>query len=240
MPLWHDLATEVAKKLGRACCGDPKEDLSHYCEKFTKFELIRSLREWLHIKTARPGAVHLGFANLPFRQILTTNFDFLLEKAYEACGKAYLPVVDKDLLPFGLSDGETRIIKMHGDLHHPSNLVLTEDDYDTFSDQHREMAFTVYNLLVSHTPLFIGYSIADPDLRQIWGLVRSHFGKFRRPAYALAVAATDRLNDGYRQRGVTKVISLPGQVKEYGTILARLFQELGVYIQNSSRAKGNP
>jgi hypothetical protein len=231
MPLWQDLGSEVAKRLGRAPCIDPKEDLSEYCDKFTKFELIRNLRDWLHIRSAKPGPAHLGFAKLPFPQILTTNFDFLLERAYEASGKTCLPVVDEDLLPFGLPDGETRIIKMHGDLHHPSNLVLTEDDYDTFASQHQEMAFTVYNLLVAHTPLFVGYSIDDPDLRQIWGLVKSHFGKFRRPAYALVVAASDRLVDGYRRRGVTKVVSLPGKTKDYGTILSALFAELSVAVQ---------
>ncbi len=235
MPLWRDLGTEVAKRLGRSPCSDPKEDLSEYCEKFMKFELVRNLWDWLHINEAKPGTAHLSFARLPFPQVLTTNFDFLLEKAYEASSRAYLPVVGEDLLPFGLIDGVTRIIKMHGDLHHPSNLVLTEDDYDNFSQRHREMVLTVYNLLVSHTPLFIGYSVDDPDLRQIWGLVKDQFGKFRRPAYALVVGPTARLTSKYHRRGVTHVISLPGKMSNYGAVLTRLFQELSIRLQNCSR-----
>ncbi len=231
MPLWDDLGRVVAEKLGRTC-GTPVEALSEYCQKCGKFELIRILRERLHIRTAKPGPVHSAFASLPFRQVLTTNFDFLIEKGYESCGKSYLPVVDEDLLPFGLPDGETRVIKMHGDLHHPSNLVITEDDYDRFFNLHHEMAMTVLNLMVAHTLVFIGYSASDPDFRQMWGMVKNHFGELHRPAYAIVVDPPSGAADIYQRRGVTRILSLPGSAQDYGSILSALFRQVADALRN--------
>ena len=95
MPLWNDLGIEVARKMDTAYSGDAKRTLSEYCYKCSIFEMVRLLRDRLHIRTARPGSAHLEFAKLPFAQVLTTNFDFLLERAYDACERPYLPVVDE-------------------------------------------------------------------------------------------------------------------------------------------------
>lgn len=237
MPLWNDLGIEVAKRLKTTFSGDSKADLSAYCAKCSKFELVRLLRKLLHISTARPGAVHTQFARLPFPQVLTTNFDFLLERAYDGVGKSYLPVVDEDLLPFGRPDGETRIIKMHGDLHHPSLMVVTEEDYDNFSKQRERMFQEVTHLLSHHSVLFVGYSIDDPDFRQIWNLVKTYFGVFRRPAYALLVgAAVDRV-EAYERRGVTRVVSLPGDSNTYGAVLTEAFKQIGDAITNYSKTR---
>jgi len=168
----------------------------------------------------------MEFAQFPFEQVITTNFDFLLERAYEASGKPYLPVVDEDLLPFTQASGETRLIKMHGDLNHPSLLVLTEDDYDGFSIRRERMFQEITHLLISNTVLFIGYSIDDPDFRQIWNLVKKYFGKFRRPAYALLVDASETKINEYSRRGVTKVISLPENKMGYGEALASEFRAI--------------
>ncbi len=230
MPLWNDLGIEVAKRLGKSYSGNPTAVLSEYCRECTKFELVKLLRKCLHIRTARPGTVHAEFAKLPFKQVLTTNFDFLIERAYDGIGKSYLPVLDEDLLPFGQPDGETRLIKMHGDLHHPSLMVVTEDDYDKFRDDRWAMFQAVTNLLTHHSVLFIGYSIDDPDFRQIWRLVEKHFGAFRRPAYTILVGATNEQIDTYKRRGVTRVITIPGNPKNYASILVRAFSEIGIEI----------
>lgn len=234
MPLWNDLGIEVANRSKRAFSGDPKAELSAYCAECSKFELIRLLRKCLHIGTAKPGAAHDEFARLPFTQVLTTNFDFLLERAYENVGKSYLPVLDEDLMPFGRTDGETRILKMHGDLHHPSLMVITEEDYDKFSTLRESMFQEVAYLLSHHSVMFVGYSIDDPDIRQIWSLVKKYFREFRRPAYALLVEPTETQVQTYVRRGVTRVVSLPLNCMTYGEVLADTFRQIGSAITASA------
>lgn len=246
MPLWNDLAIEVSDRMNTTSSGSAIRELSNYSASRTKFELVKLLMECLHIRTpAKPGAVHKEFAKLPFRQVITTNFDFLIERAYDACNRPCLPVVDEELLPFSAGDNQTRLIKMHGDLHHPSLLVVTEEDYDAFRDRRRRMFQEIQHLLIRHSVLFIGYSLEDPDFRQILALVKKDFPEFRRPAYALLVDPTEDTVAEFKRRGVTG-ISLPGGKAGYGPTLAKTLRAInskvtttpnGVAKAKSMRAK---
>nr|VFJ45664.1 MAG: SIR2-like domain-containing protein [Candidatus Kentron sp. FM]VFJ46653.1 MAG: SIR2-like domain-containing protein [Candidatus Kentron sp. FM]VFK06846.1 MAG: SIR2-like domain-containing protein [Candidatus Kentron sp. FM] len=235
MPLWDDLGKEVATRRKRPFSGNTIATLSEYSEESSRFELVKLLRRSLHIATARPGTAHDTFAKLPFKQILTTNFDFLIERAYMNQGKPYLPIVDEDLLSFGQPDGETRIIKMHGDLHHPNLMVVTEEDYDKFRDARELMFYEVANLLIHNSVLFVGYSIDDPDFRQILRLVEKHVGKFQRPTYAMLVGATNAEVETYKRRGVTRVITLHATPKEYGATLANAFSTISTFLNAPSK-----
>jgi hypothetical protein len=232
MPLWNDLGIEIAGKMNITYSGDAKRMLSQYCHTCSKFEMIRSLRDSLHIRTARPGSAHLEFAKLPFVQVLTTNLDFLLERAYDNCGRPYLPIVDEDLLPFRPVDNEVRLIKMHGDLHHPNSLVITEEDYSKFQIRRERIFQEIIHLMVNHSLLFIGYSIDDPDFQQIWGIVDEQFKSMRRPAYAILLGASETKINEYQRRGVTKVISFPASQDEYGIVLTKVFQEINLSVSN--------
>lgn len=184
------------------------------------------MRQALYIGTARPGSAHTAFARLPFKQVLTTNFDFLLERAYDGVNKSYLPVIDEDLLSFDTREGEIRLIKMHGDVHHPSALVLTEGDYDGFRDERKRMFGEVAYLLSRHSVLFVGYSIDDPDFRQILRLVDNDLGEFKRSAYAFVCGASEVVAQEYVNRGVTRVIRLGGAGDDYCAVLTAAFGKI--------------
>lgn len=120
------------------------------------------------------------------------------------------------------------VLKIHGDLNHPSRLVITEEDYDTFQEKYHLMYEHIANLLISKTPLLIGYSLEDPDLRQIWQILGARLGNLRRSAYAILVGVHSVDVERYERRGV-KVISLPDETATYGDILSTLFQEIREY-----------
>ncbi len=120
------------------------------------------------------------------------------------------------------------LIKLHGDLHHPNRLVLTEEDYDGFINRYSLLATYLGNLLITRTPLFIGYSLDDPDFRQIWQIIGDRLGKMRRPAYVISVGANQVDIARYERRGV-KVINLPGNKRDYAKTLETLFNELRIY-----------
>jgi hypothetical protein len=234
MPLWNDLGAEVARRMSEEPSGDPTDLLSKYCDHSCKLELVKLLRKCLHVSTAKPGRVHKEFAKLPFKEVLTTNFDFLLEKAYDCVGKTCMPVVGNELLSVPTLNGETKLIKIHGDLHHPSLMVVTQKDYYRFQNTRGHMFYYISHILAHNSILFIGYSIRDPDFRQIWQLVEEWAGEFRPPAYTILIGAVNGEVDEYRHKGVTKVISLPGSQKEYGRILFEVLREIGQAVNNSS------
>ncbi len=231
MPLWEDIGKHLAQQMRNYPYTTPIDAISAFCHEFSRAKLVEQLRSLLHVDKAQPGQAHLAFADLPFDIIVTTNFDFLLERAYHLKRRPYYPIVDEDQLSIGNVFQDTRILKIHGDLNHPGRLIVTEDDYDTFLEKYPLICTYLANLLISRTPLFIGYSLEDPDFRQIWQIIGTRLGNLRRNAYTFAVGPRSVDISRFERRGV-KVISLGENVAAYGDILRKLFEELREYWLN--------
>jgi hypothetical protein len=83
MPLWDDFGRKLAGEMEDYPYTGPVDAISAFAHEFSRAKLIEKLREFLLIGKARPGAAHQAFARLQFDIVCTTNFDFLLERAYE-------------------------------------------------------------------------------------------------------------------------------------------------------------
>jgi hypothetical protein len=228
MPLWNDLGDLLAKDLKDYSPSGAVDAISAYEHEYERPKLIEKLAELLLIDEARPGAAHKAFCSLPFDLVCTTNFDFLIEREYELIPRHCTPLVDEEQLSIKLKDAGVALLKLHGDLHHPNRLVVTETDYDSFLDRFPLLATYLANLLITRTAVFVGYSLDDPDFRQVWQIVRDRLGRSRRAAYAIAVSAAATDISRFARRGV-KLISLPGSKSQYGEVLAEAFRELREY-----------
>jgi hypothetical protein len=192
MPLWSDLSRQFAEELGDYSPTGVLDAISAYEHEFGRARLIERLADLLHLDKAQPGAAHKEFCSLPFDIVCTTNFDFLLEKQYDRerqDSRAVHPVVDEDQLSVNIGNAGTLLLKLHGDIRHPKRLVVTEADYDGFLTNYPLIATYLSNQLITKTAVFVGYSLDDPDFRQIWHVVSNRLGKTRRMAYAILVNA---------------------------------------------------
>ena len=113
----------------------------------------------------QPNDIHELIFKLNPKHIITTNYDRLLENTiieqrmlFDVISK------DKDLLD---SKKSNYIIKMHGDIKELDDIVLKENDYLNYSQNHILIETYIKSLLVSNTFLFIGYSLNDYNLKQI-------------------------------------------------------------------------
>lgn len=231
MPLWADLGKGFSDELQDYSPGGVLDAISAYEHEFGRARLIERMADLLHINRAQPGPAHKEFCSLPFDIVCTTNFDFLLEKQYDfdrRDNRTVHPVVDEDQLSINVGATGTLLLKLHGDLRHPKRLVVTEADYDAFLTDYPLIATYLANQLITKTAVFIGYSLDDPDFRQIWHVVGNRLGKTRRMAYAILVNARPGDIARFERRGV-KVVSLPGARDKYGEILAEAFAELREY-----------
>lgn len=72
------------------------------------------------------------------------------------------------------------VYKMHGDINHPNDAVLTKDDYERYQLTRSPFVTALSGDLVSKTFLFLGFSFTDPNLDYILSRVRlSLHGKTR-------------------------------------------------------------
>lgn len=226
---WDGLGKKVAATLQDYQYTTASEALSAYSHEFSRVKLVEFLSSALLITTIQPAKPHEEFCKLPFERVVTTNFDFLLEQAYARISKYCIPLVSEDQLAVGDSQAGIRLLKLHGDLHHPNRLVVTEEDYDAFLKSFPLLATHLSSLLIEHTAFFIGYSLDDPDFRQIWQVVKERLGVLRRPAYVLQIGAAPHTVARYERRGV-KVINLPKTAnRSYGETLEVVFRELLEY-----------
>lgn len=228
MPLWDDLGKSFANDILDFTHYNPVDSISAYEHEYSRSKLVEKLVKDLHIESSRPGAAHLAFCDLPFDTVCTTNFDLLIELGYQSVKRYCHTIVEEEGLAIATSKKATKLIKFHGDIQHPNNLIVTENDYDKFVELNPMMSTFISNLLITRSALFIGYSLEDPDFRNLWSIISERLGKLRRQGYTVLVDAKPHQISRFERRDV-KVINLPGKKSEYSKILTELFKELKEY-----------
>lgn len=227
LPLWKELGKYFASKLGYE--GDfenPLDSISDFCYHNKKPALIEKLRDLLHIDDVRIGKAHLSFARLYFKKILTTNYDFLIEKAFDEIKKPYHVIVSENQLSINYTDESTQIIKIHGDFNHPENMVLVEKDYDFFTEKNPLLTTYITSQLINKTPIFLGYSLNDPDLRQLLRLIHLRLGDLRRPAYSIGINLSIQEINRFKRRGIDVINLIFDKETNPDDYLGDLFEEL--------------
>ncbi|MBI4898910.1 MAG: SIR2 family protein [Actinobacteria bacterium] len=229
--LWPELGSSMAGALGIDKGDSVIEVLSAYSHSFGRQKLVEQVGLRIRAHDAKPGGVHLAFAGIQFTDLVTTNFDTLLETAYEALEKRSFPVVDESLLSAVNYFPGPRIVKFHGDLAHPDRMVLTEDDYDSFLVRFPLLVTSVTAMFIDRTAMFLGYSLDDPDMRQMLSFVKQRLGRMARPMWTIQVAASASQVARFERRGV-HVINLPrARGLSAGDVLQELFVQLQAYWQ---------
>jgi len=207
MPLWDDLGKYFAQQIPDFQYTTPIDAISAYEYEFGRSKLIEEMWIALHIRDAKPGSTHISFAQLPFDKILTTNIDFLLERSYEAINRNYRVITSEKQFSLNLPETEIEILKFHGDIKNPDSLIITERDYDTFLKKSPLFSTCVSYFITTRTPLLIGYSLSDPDFRQLWEILKERLGDSRRKAYTILSNPSRYDIARYERRGV-KVIEI--------------------------------
>ena len=156
MPLWHDLAKELANELRNFSATSDLDAISAYEHEFGRTRLIERLSDLLLVAEAQPGGPHKEFCSIPFDIVCTTNFDFLLERQYDLASRYAYPVVGEDQLSVNVPSAGTLLLKLHGDLRNPGRVVATEADYDGFLTRYPLLATYLANQLITKTAVFRG------------------------------------------------------------------------------------
>lgn len=171
LPDWEQLIKVFVNKLnyplneGKKLSSDEYLKIpQYYYNIFGDEDYKKVIREELDVER-KPNDIHELIFKLNPKHIITTNYDRLLEATiieqrmlFDVISK------DKDLLD---SKKSKYIIKMHGDIKELDNIVLKENDYLNYSQNHILIETCIKSLLVSNTFLFIGYSLNDYNLKQI-------------------------------------------------------------------------
>jgi len=119
-------------------------------------------------ETVLPSSAHRVLPRIPFRAVLTTNYDSLIEAAYTIETGGSIPPVwtQEDLLfrPSPLRGTGFFIFKIHGHLDRPNSVVLGSRDYQDLLFRTPGYRQFLETLFATHTVLFVGFRGSDPNL----------------------------------------------------------------------------
>lgn len=173
MPSWSQAIEQIASRLPLSDNDkqyDPLKIPQYYFNFRGKKEYIQLMREvFLYGIPLKTTPLHKKLIDCQAETIITTNYDHLIEQAAEESNEVRYVISKDSDLPYKNSSRE--LIKMHGDFEN-DNFVLKEDDYLQYSLNFRLIETYIKSLVGSKVVLFVGYSLNDPDTKQIFTWVK--------------------------------------------------------------------
>ncbi|WP_238967001.1 SIR2 family NAD-dependent protein deacylase [Vibrio alginolyticus] len=189
---WGDVLVEISKKIEYPLVLDLSNPLKaaellfsfarnhHNYSEYEFNSLVSEALLDLKKEVADPSWVR-RFRVLAPNMIVTTNWDNLLESIFDGLANV---VVRKDSCPKVASNGKN-IFKIHGDLGRPDSIVVTQSQYFSFQREDTYLNRKIYTLFSEASPIFIGYSLTDPNIGFLYDEVYADLGEEKPPAFMI-------------------------------------------------------
>lgn len=194
---WPELLKDIADELGLSV--DKEHDLIslaqyHVNEKKNRHRIKEKiLEEFADVDS--PTINHKILARLPISTYWTTNYDTLIETAL---GEAYKIVDVKHevkQLNHTRPKRDAIVYKMHGDVNHPQDAILTKEQYEAYYKTHESFITALSGDLTTKTFLFIGFSFTDPNLDYVLSRLNIQFGESSRQHYCFMKKQAKEVGD---------------------------------------------
>ncbi|GAA5513092.1 hypothetical protein Dcar01_01818 [Deinococcus carri] len=137
----------------------------------------------------QPTSAHLKLAEFTWQGIVTTNYDLLVERAYERAKRPLIVRrVDGDAVQ-PLPGGATPYLKLHGCIdrigHEDPPLILTQEHFLHYRDGREELFNRFVDWAKEYTLVFAGFSFNDWNFVSILDELTRKLGNHRNKYYAV-------------------------------------------------------
>ena len=193
LPLWYELSKILVDDLGGSSNSDPLRQAEEYCAYFGKQALHDLIKKEINDSAWTVGELHKSLLELPWSEVLTTNWDTLLERASK---EVHHPVYSLVPRQEDLSSARSpRIVKLHGTVNVTDDLIFTQEDYRKYPQSHAAFVNFARQVFIENELCLLGFSGDDPNFLQWIGWVRDHLSMHARRIYlvgALSLTASKR------------------------------------------------
>lgn len=215
---WNTLAKEMYKRLYSKEANEkefafktPMRIASQLCSTYGRNSLDELISDSLPDDRIKPGKLHKDLLSLPWRDVFTTNYDTLLERARVDSDRFYSVVTNKELL---LYKTPPRIIKLHGSFPDIRPFIITEEDYRTYPSKYPEFVNTVRQALIESVFCLVGFSGDDPNFLSWQGWLHDVMGQSASPAYVITYSHTMHKSEeklfSSRRMEIINLATIPG------------------------------
>ncbi|MGC5883216.1 SIR2 family NAD-dependent protein deacylase, partial [Ralstonia pseudosolanacearum] len=197
VPLWSEFTGSLARDLygdeTTFSFTDPLRVAEEYRAYFGQGALNDRIRNEIDDKAWRAGPLYEALLTLPWSEVLTTNWDSLLERAADEIHSPYYTTVTKTSdLAWAPSP---RIVKLHGTIGVTDTFIAAQEDYRTYPERFAPFVNMARQVFIENELCLLGFSGDDPNFLQWAGWVRDHLANHARRIYlvgALNLSAARR------------------------------------------------
>lgn len=189
-------------------------------------------------KNVKPSKVHKIIPLLPFRGIITTNYDTLLEGAYSLVNEGVLPPIftqnDLDDKNSFLRDKDFFIFKMHGHIDRLDSIVLGKKSYDEIlykSPTYRQFMETLFSV---YTILFVGFGGDDDDLNNAFDKLASLYSRTLDKHYMLVAEKKYNITEKRRLLLDRRIEVIEYKKDDAHTQVCEFFNELRIQVKGAN------
>lgn len=171
-PLWSDFAAQMESALGYSVGQGPDalRLAQEYQAQHGDDGLDRLIRQLVTDDRWEPSRLHKQLMDFPWKDVLTTNWDTLLERtAPETPDRIYGCVrTVQDIA----HKRRPRIVKLHGSLPSHKPFIITEDDFRTYPSRFTAFVNLAQQVMLENELCLVGFSGTDPNFLAWSGWVR--------------------------------------------------------------------
>lgn len=235
LPLWHDLSKILEKELGASNHSDPLRLAEEYCAYFGNQALHDLVKKEINDAAWRTGELHKSLLELPWSEVLTTNWDTLLERASKEVNHPVYSVVStqKDLS----SARSPRIVKLHGTVNVTEDLVFTQEDYRKYPQRHAAFVNFARQVFIENELCLLGFSGDDPNFLQWAGWVRDQLAMHARRIYLVGALHLTAAKRKYLESINVAPIDLGDLVADYDDHDAKHLAATKIFLQTLQNLK---
>ncbi|MEM8558922.1 MAG: tetratricopeptide repeat protein [Bacteroidota bacterium] len=162
-PSWGQLAERIRNDslYPLSPSADPMETVDAYVDANGKGRLARLLTD---VFVEKPSErFHRDLMRLPWKGVVTTNYDGLLEHALTEIGRSYLTVTLEQNLDL-TAGPHLPLYKVHGSTTDLQEVILDGRSYATYGDRYPLLVADFESMLRKHSVIYWGCSMTDPRL----------------------------------------------------------------------------
>lgn len=228
LPLWFNFSELLTKELSSSS-SDPLRLAEEYNAYFGKQALHDLIKRVINDSAWMPGELHKSLLELPWSEVLTTNWDTLLERASEDIHQPVYSIVSKQE---DLSSARSpRIVKLHGTIDVTKDLIFTQEDYRKYPQQYAAFVNFSRQVFIENELCLLGFSGDDPNFLQWAGWVRDHLSTHSRRIYLVGVLGLSSSKRKYLESINIAPIDLYNLVDDYDDSEIRHFEATKIFIQ---------
>ncbi|GAB2026980.1 SIR2 family protein [Lactovum odontotermitis] len=217
VPDWGELIESFKKDLPGITENDPLKIAQIYFSKFGEEKYRKKIHSIFgDMDRYEPNLIHKKISQINPIHIITTNYDYLLEKELNKNKDCYSVIAADPDTPE--ANPKHVIIKMHGDFKH-ENFVLKEDDYQSYADTFPRLTDRIKTYLADFNILYIGYGWNDSTFKGLWDTVFKSFGRKSKTHFFFSPSKLDEYETSYYENMGIQVIPgklNPDEIRENG------------------------